>query len=243
MIDIHCHILPDFDDGPAYLEESLEMARIATYSGVTDIIATPHLQGRHTVTEQWQGIVQRYKLLTAALRQAQIPLRLYPGAEIRCLTETPDLAQRRLLPTLVGTDYVLLEFYFDEPFSYMDSSLEQIQACGYRPVVAHPERYNAIQQDPQLLQRWSRRDYVLQVNKGSLLGDFGPQPEQAANEILAMGLADLLASDAHDCYQRTPHMATLRQWVETYCDPEYAQILLDENPRRLLLNQPMVGAE
>ena len=67
--------------------------------------------------------------------------------------------------------------------------------------------------------------------------------EQAANEILAMGLAHLFASDAHGCHSRTPHMAALQQWVGELCEPEYAAILLEKNPRRLLNGRPMVGMD
>ena len=241
MIDIHCHILPDYDDGAADLEEALDMARLAAHSGVTDLIATPHFPGQLPELEHLSIMQQRFSQLCAAVKTAGIPLNLHPGAEILCLPETAILADSGQLPTLADTDYVLTEFYFDEPYSYMDEMLSQIADCGYRPVVAHPERYNAIQDDPRLLQRWARLGYVLQLNKGSVLGSFGPGPEQTANEILAMGLAHIFASDAHSSQRRTPHMAALRQWVEELCDEHYAAILLEENPRRLLQGRPMVG--
>lgn len=241
MIDIHCHILPDIDDGAGTLEEALEMARIAAMSGVTDIVATPHFRGELEFLEQKPSMDHRFELLSAALEKWSVPIALHPGAEILCLPETPELAAQRLLPTLAGTDYVLTEFYFDESFSYMDSLLSDISACGYRPVVAHPERYGVVQHDPSLLERWARQGYVLQLNKGSVLGAFGSRAEQAANELLALGLAHLFASDAHSCYSRTPHMEKLTQWAEEFCDPECAAILLEENPRRLIRGLPMAG--
>ena len=241
MIDIHCHILPDFDDGASSLEEALEMARMAVYSGVTEIVATPHFRGDPDFLPQKELISQRYTLLRDAITQQGLPLRLHAGAEILCLPDTVELAARHQLPTLGGTDYVLTEFYFDESYAYMDESLSQIAQWGYKPVVAHPERYIVIQQDPRLLQRWVRLGYVLQLNKGSVLGAFGPRPEQAAHEILAMGLAHLFASDAHSCYSRTPHVGALRQWLDEFCEPEFAAIVLKDNPRRLLQNRPMTG--
>lgn len=243
MIDIHCHILPDFDDGAASLEEALEMARMAVFSGVTDIIATPHFRGAPDFLEQQQVIDRRFQVLDAAVKQAEIPLRVHSGAEILCLPETPELAIGHQLPTLGSTNYVLTEFYFDETYAYMDEMLSEIAQCGYKPVVAHPERYGAIQHAPRLLQRWTRLGYVLQLNKGSVLGSFGSRAEKAANEILGMGLAHLFASDAHSCHSRTPHMSNLRQWVDEFCDSEYAAILLQENPHRLLLDQPMAGMD
>lgn len=243
MIDIHCHILPDFDDGADSLEEALEMARMAAHSGVTDIVATPHFRGDTDALQQKPIIDRRFATLSAALEQYSVPITLHPGAEILCLPETPELAAKHQLPTLAGTNYVLVEFYFDESFSYMDESLAEIAACGYRPVVAHPERYGVVQRDPRLLERWARLGYVHQLNKGSILGSFGSRAEQAANELLGLGLAHLFASDAHGCYSRTPHMAELAHWVGEFCDPVCAGILLEENPRRLITGRPMAGQD
>ena len=242
MIDIHCHILPDYDDGAADLNEALEMARLAVHSGVTDIIATPHFTGEPEELEQLPIISRRLELLRSTLADEAIPLALHPGAEILCLPDTVVMAENGHLPTLADTDYVLTEFYFDESYAFMDETLSRIALCGYRPVVAHPERYEVIRRDPRLLQRWARQGYVLQLNKGSVLGSLGAGAEQAANEILSMGLAHLFASDGHGSQGRTPHMSSLRQWVAELCDERYASVLLEENPRRLLRGMPMAGA-
>ena len=241
MIDIHCHILPEIDDGSTSLEESLEMARMAAFSGVTELAATPHFQGTADCLELLPTIREKYRLLRAAIESADIPLTLRSGAEILCLPDTPELAARHQLPTYEGTNYILVEFYFDETYAYMDQMLTELSDSGYRPVVAHPERYPVIQRDPSLLRRWVRLGCALQLNKGSVLGSFGPRPEQTANAILEMGLAHLLASDAHGCTARTPHLERLSQWAAEACDPDCARILLRENPRRILQGKPLVG--
>ena len=241
MIDIHCHILPQIDDGSASLEESLEMARMAAFSGVTELAATPHFQGTADQLELLPVIREKYRTLRAAIEEARIPLTLRSGAEILCLPDTPELAVRHQLPTYEGTNYVLTEFYFDEAYAYMDQMLTELVDSGYRPVVAHPERYPVIQRDPSLLRRWARLGCALQLNKGSVLGAFGSRVEQTAHEILGMGLAHLLASDAHSCTSRTPHLETLSQWAAEACDPDCARILLWENPRRIRQGTPLVG--
>lgn len=243
MVDIHCHILPDFDDGAAGIEESLEMARMAYRSGVTDLAATSHFMGTLEGLERLPLMRQRYTELVLAIRKADIPLRLHPGAEILCTPQTPELAQMGKLPTLGSGNYVLTEFYFDESFDFMDTMLADIAAEGYRIVVAHPERYGTIQRDPRLLQRWARLGYVLQMNKGSVLGAFGSGARNAAYAMLEQGVGHLFASDAHSYHSRTPHMGQIRQWAEEHCDPRYAQILLERNPRRVLEGRCMVGAD
>lgn len=239
MIDIHCHILPDIDDGAESFEEALEMARMAAFTGVTEIIATPHFQGEPDFLELREDIHRRYLQLKEALEHWHIPVVLHEGAEVLCLPQTPELARQKLLPTLGSSRYVLTEFFFNESFGYMDDCLAQIAACGYRPVVAHPERYDTVQRDPQRLQLWADRGYVLQLNKGSILGSLGARAEQAANELLELGLAHLFASDAHSSYARTPHMDNLIRWTEECCDPVCAEILLTENPYRILQDMPM----
>ena len=243
MIDIHCHILPGVDDGSPDLEESLEMARMAVHSGVTKLAATPHFPGREDALELLPEFRRTLAALQQALAAAGIPLTLQAGAEILCLPETRELAARHQLPTYAGTNHILTEFYFDESFGFMDRALSDLIACGYRPVIAHPERYDVIQQDTRRLDRWVRLGCLIQLNKGSLLGTFGRRPETAAHEILAQGLAHAIASDGHSAATRTPHMGQISRWAKEACTPECARILLRENPKRILAGRPPVGAE
>lgn len=243
MVDIHCHILHQFDDGSPSLEESLAMARMAVDSGVTEIVATPHFPGEASSLASVPELMQRYRELSQAIARAGIPLTLHPGAEILCLAETAALARQKQLPTIGDTSCLLTEFFFDESFSYMDDMLSRLSDAGYIPVVAHPERYAAIRQEPLLLERWFRRGYVLQLNKGSVLGAFGHRVQQASHTILEAGLAHIVASDAHSADHRTPHMGALRRWMEYHLEPGYARILLEENPKRLVRGQAMVPVE
>lgn len=240
MIDIHCHILPNFDDGASNLEESMAMARMAVSSGVTDIVATPHFPGDAETFQRLGALLGRYERLEREIRREKLKLQLHPGAEILCLPETPQLASQKVLPTIGNTNYLLVEFNFGEPHSYMTGMLEALAQEGYRPVVAHPERYRAVQMNPQLIKYWFDCGYILQLNKGSVLGAFGGRVQQTANQIVNQGLVHVIASDAHGTDKRTPHMGALRQWLDSYCDPEYARILTERNPRRLLEGREMV---
>lgn len=243
MIDIHCHILPDFDDGSSCMEESLAMARMAADSGVTGIVATPHFPGTDESLEGLETLVEKFRQLESAVARENIPVTLTPGVEILCLPQTPELARRKALPTIGNTSYILAEFYFGESFSFMDRMLRTLAGSGYRPVVAHPERYGAIQRNPAVVEDWFRQGYVIQLNKGSLLGAFGPRARNAGHGLIDMGLAHLIASDAHSAQRRTPHMEELIRWVHSNCSEEYADILLNRNPRRLLEDREMVPAD
>lgn len=243
MVDIHCHILHRFDDGSASLDESLAMARMAADSGVTDIVATPHFPGQTASLRRISRLMDRYKELSQAIAREGIPVTLHPGAEILCMADTVELAAQKLLPTIGDTPYFLTEFYFDERYTFMDDMLRSLSEAGYTPVVAHPERYDAIGRDPLVLERWFRRGYVLQLNKGSILGAFGSRVRRTAHTILEAGLAHVIASDAHSASHRTPHMGQLNEWLEHHLDAGYARILTEENPGRLIRGETMVPVE
>lgn len=239
VIDIHCHILPGFDDGAADLRDAMAMARLAAVSGTTDLIATPHFPGEATSLERMGLLLARFTKLEQAIARENLSLRLYPGAEILCLPQTPELAKQRLLPTLGHTDYLLCEFYFDEPAPSMDRMLLSLADCGYRIVVAHPERYDAVRQNPGLAAQWFARGYVLQLNKGSISGAFGSAVRKTAQELLNQGLYHMVASDAHGIDSRTTDLRRTRQRLEALCSEAYIRLLMEENPRRLLNGQDM----
>ena len=175
MVDIHCHILPGVDDGSPSMEDSLEMARMAADSGVTDIIATPHcnLPGDGPKNYRSAALRTGFSRLRQALEQEGIPLGIHPGAEVFCTPELPELLDRRQLQTLGGGRYLLVEFYFDESAEFMEQCFHQIRTRGLTPVAAHPERYDAVQRDPYIIRRWFEGGVVIQLNKGSILGRLG----------------------------------------------------------------------
>lgn len=110
-------------------------------------------------------------------------------------------------------------------------------------MAAHPERYNAVQRDPARLEDWFRRGIVIQLNKGSVLGRLGRRAQDAALWLLEHGLAHAAASDAHRPTVRTTHMGLLRSTLADDFSPGCPRLLLDENPRRILEDRPMVGAD
>lgn len=245
MIDIHCHILPYSDDGSESLEESLMMARAAASSGVKTVVMTPHCNLPDTDANHYfsSGLAQRYIQLHDEIQKAGIPLRVLPGAEVFFTPEVPSLLRRGVLPHLNGSDYLLVEFYFDTPPNEIRRGLESIRAEGCIPVLAHPERYHAVQETPQLAGGWFRDGVVLQVNKGSVLGRLGKDSFRAAAWILSHGFAHVLASDAHGAEVRTTRLDYLRELIENQFDPEYAEILLETNPKNIIRNLPILRAD
>lgn len=243
MIDIHCHMLPGVDDGSDTLDNSLLMASMAAESGTDIIVVTPHCNipgepGNYPTRE----LLEKFIALREAIDAAQIPLKILAGAEVFC---TPDIAelirQKKLLP-LASSRYLLVEFAFNEDSIEMNSRLEQIFAEGLIPVIAHPERYNAVQRDRTLPERWFAAGYIMQINKDSVFGNLGQRAKRTAEFMLSQGLAHVAASDAHGTYSRTTELEQLREHISLNYSEEYAHILLEENPRRIIENKPILRA-
>ena len=160
MIDLHSHILPELDDGARSLRDSLDMARLAVGSGVTIMVATPHC-----VDDRALEVYQTWKLLRQALRENDIPLRLFWGMEIFGTPDTARLLQEGKLLTLNGSRYPLIEFPFRSDGAEETRILRSVSRLGLRPVVAHPERYSCVQNDPELINRWHRMGCLFQINR------------------------------------------------------------------------------
>ncbi len=240
MIDLHNHILPHVDDGAVHLDESLRMADIAVRSGISHIVCTPHLEGSARSLPVLPDIAREFTRLKRAVAENGLPLTLSCAAEILCTEQTLSLAADHRLPTLDGKRYLLTEFYFDESPERIHALLAGLTAQQYIPVIAHPERYDALQWDPHLAEYWFRQGYLLQLNKGSILGAFGGRVQRTAHRLLADGAAHVIATDAHHASSRTPDLSGLYHWLTGHCPRNYAEILLFRNPRRILEGRSVV---
>lgn len=242
MIDIHCHILPAVDDGAGQIEDTLIMARLAASGGVRTIVATPHypLLGSQQSGKLIAALRQRAALVDRVLKQSGIPVTVLPGAEVLCTPALPEILKEGRRVTLAGSRYLLTEFYFNEPLPVIDDTLSSIAERGFVPVIAHPERYDAVQRLPGVIERWWEQGYIIQVNQGSVLGSLGRRAHRTAEFILRNKLAHVAASDGHDPTERSPQLHLVRDWLESYVSPDYAALLLHENPGRIISDLPLL---
>lgn len=237
MIDIHAHILPGVDDGAPDMDSALEMAALSAESGVTVLAATPHSSAFRDQNLWDADLLQRMKELKASVEKEKIPLRIVPGMEIFGVSGTAAYLKDRRLIGLCGSRYPLVEFAFADYEEQATEILEEICAIGMRPVVAHPERYEYIQQDPTILNHWVRIGCMLQVNRGSLLGRFGRREERLALDLVGRGFVTAVASDAHSPRMRTPMLRDVQTLLEEEFSSEIAQTLLTDNPWKILNNE------
>lgn len=244
MIDLHCHILPFVDDGAQSMTEAVEMAKIAWESGTNILVATPHCCRR----VGWSGffaeeIKSRIFLFRQALEECDIPIRIYAGMEVFATLELPALYHDGKLLTIANSRYLLLEFFFNENPEQMNLAIGAVRMLGLTPVIAHPERYDAVQRDPALAARWFQEGSLLQLNKGSVLGSMGVRAQETAWWLLNRGIAHVVASDAHSTRGRNPALQEVSRVLKERLDHAYARILLHDNPRRIVLDRNVISVD
>lgn len=238
MVDIHCHILPGLDDGADNIEESLRMARLAVDGGTQAIIATPHCNIPDSFENYFgRDYAEIFNAFKEKLRAEDIPLKIYPGHEIFSSENIGALIKKRRLLTLAGSDYPLVEFGFTEAAESVYEKLRMLVAEGLTPIVAHPERYGFVAEDDFAPYRLKALGCLLQINKGSLKGNFGREAYTASAYILENELADFVASDAHSPYMRTPYLADAYELISEAHSRDYADLLLKTNPAAVIQNK------
>jgi protein-tyrosine phosphatase len=242
MIDIHTHILPGIDDGSNSLEVSLTMAEQALDGGTTILVATPHANQRGRFENYYtETLLQRFEALKEELEDEDIPLTLYLGMEIYATEGLGEMIRRKQLIGLNGSKYYLVEFGFHEEPKQIRRYLDAMLSEGAVPLIAHAERYDCVKDDPDIVAQWKEQGALIQVNQGSLLGHFGSTAAGVAEELLDQELVTCLASDAHGTRGRTTRMDETRLLLRVSFGEEKVRELFDENPRRIIQNEPIPG--
>jgi len=235
MVDLHCHLLPLVDDGPASVEQALRLAEQAANEGVTRIIATPHLfhpQFETTDVDVRLTVAE----LNVLLKQRNIPITVYPGHEVRLTGELIEEVKTGVALSLADSRYLLVEFPSTGIPSYARQIFAELISDGYIPVIAHPEKNKAIIQNPALLFDLISNGAISQVTCASLIGKYGKDVQRFAIALLENGLAHLVASDAHHVEKRPFYWSECRKFLAQELEGWlYDEIY--ENNEAVLLNQ------
>ena len=235
MIDLHCHILPGLDDGPATIEESIAMAESAIADGITHVVATPHSNSRYFFD------FSHVRQLRDEL-QARIGVRLdiATGCDFHLNPENLESLRKEPRHFCINQrDFLLVEFNeFSIPPS-MDQTLHEIQLAGLQPVITHPERNGILRSRPERLKKWIRQGFFAQVTAGALTGGFGAGCQRDALRWIAEGLIHFVASDAHNTRTRRLRLQPAFDVVLDQFGDEKAQVLFHDNPLAAFEGRPL----
>lgn len=203
MIDTHLHILHGIDDGPETMQESLSLAHALVQEGIRAAFATPHYNDDYP--QRPAGEIQsRVNDLQQQLDRNGIPLRLFAGHEARIRPGLVEDIQAGRLATLNNSRYLLLELWNSAWIPETERVIFTLRANGIVPIIAHPERYRAIQRDPARLVALIRQGVLAQLTASSLIGMQGKTIRRCAETLLKNGLIHFIASDAHGLRRRPP---------------------------------------
>jgi protein-tyrosine phosphatase len=236
MIDLHCHLIPNIDDGAASPEAALIMARLAVAEGITTTACTPHIYPTLFENDS-AGILAGVKGLRCLLAEADIPLQLTSGADIQLVPELVQGLRTGRMPTLNGSRYFLFEPPHHSVPPAFDRLIFDCLAAGYVPVITHPERLGWLSDhhydwfvNAALDGAW------IQITADAVTGRFGRQARYWAERFLDDGLVHILATDAHDPVHRPPRLGEGRRAAERWVGSAEAERLVLERPQAILNN-------
>ncbi len=215
------------------------MARMAVEGGIEGVVCTPHwVLGKYD--NKRSKILTALRELQCRLDEKGIPLKLYPGAELRLdVSLMEKLKDGELLSINDTGRYVLIELPQDSLPHNLDEFFWDLQAKAITPIISHPERNLVLLEDPQMLWRWVQMGVLTQLTAASLLGHFGKKIMQFSAFLLNHHLVHTLVTDAHGLGMRNPRLSEAGRVVNSMNGDGLMYRLLKENPERILHGQPV----
>ncbi len=197
QVDMHSHLIPGIDDGSKTMEESLELVRRMAGYGLRKIITTPHIMYeyyRNTPEIIGTGLEE----LRKAVRNEGIEIEIEAAAEYYMdeIFLEKVVAGDKILT--IGDNYVLVETGFINKPQMLFEIIFQLEMAGYKPILAHPERYQYLIGDKKLFEELVDRNIILQVNLLSLTGFYSKQVKDFADMMLEKGAIRFLGTDCHN---------------------------------------------
>ncbi|MGV3078958.1 CpsB/CapC family capsule biosynthesis tyrosine phosphatase [Streptococcus sp. 32226D021BW] len=241
MIDIHSHIIFGVDDGPATIEESIELIKLAKNQGVRIIVATSHR--RKGMFETPEKIIKaNFIKLKEAVQEKYPDLRLCYGGELYYSKSLMEKLEKRKVPSLNASRYILLEFSMNTPWKDIQKAVNEVNLLGLTPVLAHIERYDALAFNADRVNELIDKGCMTQVNsshvlKPSLIGDRSKEFKKRVEFFLENDLVHCVASDMHNTTSRPPYMNAAYKIVKEEYGEDRAKALFKKNPLMILKNQ------
>ena len=196
LFDLHNHLLPLVDDGPISMDETMEIVSLSELQGVHTIVATPHkkdVNELHSVTYVKDLLEQANRICS----ERGYSTRLKLGMENHLDPSLPDDISTGTALPIEGSKYILVEMPYVRKSNFIEDVLSQILEMGLVPIIAHPERMELFQYNPNLLSKLVRNGAVTQLTASSVYGKFGSTVQRFTEQILRCNLGHILASDTH----------------------------------------------
>lgn len=235
MVDLHAHLLIDWDDGPSSLEEARKMIDIAKREGIEKIGVAPHIFRLNRHRDDLGIMEEKFNQLTDAFKSFSISFFLAPEVYFcHDLIEKFDKMKRL---TINESSYFYLEFPSDYVPSKWQSIFFQLSQKGFIPIISHPERNEVFRQTPVLLYDMVKEGIPTMVTSASITGDFSPTVRRTAHFFLSHNLVSFIASDAHDPEKRPPLLRKAVEEASKLVGEEIAKAMVTTIPQSILENR------
>lgn len=238
MIDIHAHLLPGVDDGPATWDEAIDMVRMAAAEGVTEMVATSHMMPDGAFPNTRDTLLPLIDELRHRVEEARLDVTIHAGGEVYMC---PDVLERleggKLLTYRDAGQYMLIEMPSQEIPTYAEQIIFDLQLKGITPIIAHPERNHGVMNEPMRAFELVERGALLQMNASSLRS--ARAVRTAAGFLLKHGLVHFVATDAHGLYSRRPRLGSYRERLSRRVGDTVAGRLISDNPATMLAGEKL----
>lgn len=241
MIDLHSHIVFDVDDGPKSIDDSRALLEEAYAQGVRTIVSTSHRRKGMFETPE-DKIAANFKAVQDLAQDIAPDLRILYGAEIYYTSDILDKLENNLIPKLNDTRYALIEFSMNTPYREIHNALTNVLMLGITPVIAHIERYDALENNEKRVKDLINMGCYTQVNSSSILkpklfGDTYKFMKKRTRYFLEKDLVHIVASDMHNVDSRPPYMKEAYEIVNKKYGLDKARELFMLNPEKIIKDQ------
>lgn len=196
-VDIHSHLLPKLDDGVKSFEESLLILERMRKLGYRKVITTPHVI-HDAYPNTSEGILEKWMLLRKKIEINQLDIEIEAAAEYQIDDNFIKMLDGNAEFLTFGKKYILVETpFFNEPV-YLQSVIFKLNALGFKPILAHPERYVYFQNNPKFLKEISQMNIYFQINMNSLAGFYDKAAQKLAEWMIDHKMVHFLGSDCHN---------------------------------------------
>lgn len=214
MIDIHSHLVYGVDDGSKSMEDTMRMLKEAKNAGFTDVICTPHYMEDYYEVP-CNEISERISNMRDLAKG--IDIKIHQGNEIYANENIIEYIKSGQATSLNDSKYVLIEFPMQNEPINMDQVIYLLLQAGKVPIVAHPERYSYVRENPNMLLEYIEQGVLFQTNYGSVIGMYGNEIKETAKKLLTHDMIHFLGSDNHrvnTVYKHIPEaLKTLEKWI------------------------------
>lgn len=235
IVDIHNHTFPGVDDGAKNLEEAYANLEYLSKRVSKMVLTSHYIVG----SEYASPASKRRELLeTLAVKAKSLGIELYLGNEVYIADAKilKSLLAKDEITTLNGSKYLLIEFPLRQKLSMLENVILELNEAGYKPIIAHPERYTYFQDNPRSIERLLDYDCYLQCNLTSLGGYYGHKAAKTAKKFLKSNIVSFLATDFHHIPKEDKIEKSLKKLKHIISKEKIAKLLID-NPNAILKDE------